>query len=123
MTNKDVLMQKFKCFDCGHTWKIIFGGGGPGIKRACPNYKSFNIHGIDKIRGGSRSVRRTPLSPILFDYGIDLLYGSVVTAINPVLRVVGQGANFRQVHKAGVRLVSIASPEFNLINAKIGLTQ
>lgn len=51
----------------------------------------------------------TPLSPVLFDYGIGLLCGSVVTAIDPVLRVVRQGGNFRQIHRAGVRLVSMAS--------------
>jgi uncharacterized protein (DUF4213/DUF364 family) len=53
----------------------------------------------------------TPLSPILFDYGIDLLCGSIVTEISPVLLAVAQGANFRQVHHAGVRLVSIARPQ------------
>ena len=51
----------------------------------------------------------TPLSPVLFDYGIDLLCGSIVTAIDPVLRTVMQAGNFRQVHRAGVRLVSVAS--------------
>jgi len=50
----------------------------------------------------------TPLSPILFDYGVDLICGSVVTAIDPVLRAVRQGANFRQVHQSGVRLISMA---------------
>ena len=50
----------------------------------------------------------TPLSPVLFDYGVDLLCGSIVTDIEPVLRAVRQGANFRQVHQAGVRLISIA---------------
>jgi hypothetical protein len=50
----------------------------------------------------------TPLSPVLFDYGINLLCGSVVTQIEPVLAAVRQGANFRQVHQAGVRLVSTA---------------
>ena len=49
----------------------------------------------------------TPLSPILFDYGIDLLCGSVVTDIKSVLETVRQAGNFRQVHKAGVRLVSM----------------
>ena len=53
----------------------------------------------------------TPLSPVLFDYGVDLLCGSVVTDIEPVLRAVSQGANFRQVHRAGVRLISVARAE------------
>jgi uncharacterized protein (DUF4213/DUF364 family) len=52
----------------------------------------------------------TPLSPILFDHGIDLLSGSVVTAIEPVLRAIKQGGNFRQVHRAGVRLVTMWRP-------------
>jgi len=51
----------------------------------------------------------TPLSPVLFDYGIDTQSGSVVTSIDPVLAAVRQGANFRQVHRAGVRLVSITA--------------
>lgn len=50
----------------------------------------------------------TPLSPVLFDYGVDLICGSLVTKIVPVLRAVRQGANFRQVHRAGVRLISMA---------------
>ncbi len=52
----------------------------------------------------------TPLSPLLFARGVDLLAGSVVTDIEGVLRAVSQGANFRQVHRAGVRLVTIARP-------------
>jgi len=49
----------------------------------------------------------TPLSPVLYDYGIDLLCGAVVTDIKAVLNTIGQAGNFRQVHKAGVRLVSM----------------
>ena len=52
----------------------------------------------------------TFLSPVLFGYGIDLLCGSVVEAIEPVLKTVKQGGTFRQVHQAGVRLVSVARP-------------
>lgn len=48
----------------------------------------------------------TPLSPILADYGVDLLAGSSVEDVPAVLAAVGQGANFRQVHRAGVRLIT-----------------
>jgi uncharacterized protein (DUF4213/DUF364 family) len=52
----------------------------------------------------------TPLSPLLFDYGITVLCGSIVVANEKVIRFVRQGANFRQVHRAGVRLVSMINP-------------
>ena len=52
----------------------------------------------------------TLLRPVLFDYGIDLLCGSIVSDIEPVVRTVQQGGNFRQVHRAGVRLVTTARP-------------
>jgi uncharacterized protein (DUF4213/DUF364 family) len=46
----------------------------------------------------------TPLSPILFDYGVDILSGTRVLDEAAVLRTVGQGASFRQVE--GVKLLS-----------------
>ena len=51
----------------------------------------------------------TPLSPVLFDFGIDLLCGSIVDDNESVLQAIRQGANFRQVHRSGVRLVSISN--------------
>ena len=51
----------------------------------------------------------TPLSPLLFERGIDVLSGAIVEEVDPVLRVVMQGGNFRQVHHAGVRLVNISN--------------
>jgi len=49
----------------------------------------------------------TPLSPVLFDHGVHLLSGAVVEDIESVLRAAGQGANFRQLHRQGVRLVTM----------------
>jgi uncharacterized protein (DUF4213/DUF364 family) len=48
----------------------------------------------------------TPLSPILFEFGVDLLAGAQVEKIPDVLAALSQGANFRQLHKAGVRLIT-----------------
>lgn len=53
----------------------------------------------------------TPLSPILYDYGFDLLSGSIVSSIDPVLQTIMQGAHFPQVHRAGVRLVTMTRSE------------
>jgi uncharacterized protein len=49
----------------------------------------------------------TPLSPVLFEFGVNLLSGSIVTMVDPVLRTASQGGNFRQLHRAGVKLVNI----------------
>ncbi len=45
----------------------------------------------------------TPLSPVLFDYGLDALSGSIVVDRERLLTCISQGANFRQVN--GVRKV------------------
>jgi hypothetical protein len=49
----------------------------------------------------------TPLSPILFDYGIDYLAGSVVENIDAVIAGVAQAAGYRQLHKLGIQKVMI----------------
>jgi uncharacterized protein (DUF4213/DUF364 family) len=67
-----------------------------GLLELCP------AHAVVLILGPS-----TPLSPILFEHGVHKLCGSVVTAVEPVLKVIQQGGNFRQVHRAGVRLVTM----------------
>ena len=46
----------------------------------------------------------TPLSPILFDHGINIVSGTRVVDEEAVLRTVGQGATFRQVE--GVKLLT-----------------
>jgi len=52
----------------------------------------------------------TPLSPVFFDYGINLLAGSVVVEIDPVMRIVAEGGDFPQIRRGGVRLVSMVKP-------------
>ncbi|HUV52864.1 MAG TPA: DUF364 domain-containing protein, partial [Dehalococcoidia bacterium] len=47
----------------------------------------------------------TPLSPILFDYGIDVISGTKVIEPETVLRHVSQGSTFRQMK--GVRLLTM----------------
>ncbi|HEB65945.1 MAG TPA: hypothetical protein ENJ02_10460, partial [Chloroflexi bacterium] len=49
----------------------------------------------------------TPLTPALFEYGVDIISGAIVEDIPLTLRAVAQGANFHQLHHLGVRLVSI----------------
>lgn len=69
----------------------------PGILELC------NKESVKMLLGPG-----TPLSPVLFDYGIDMLAGSVVTDRNVVLRSVSEGASFQQLKKnGGVRFVNI----------------
>jgi len=57
----------------------------------------------------------TPLSPIMFDYGVDIIAGSIIEKIEPVICMICEGGNFRQIHKAGVRLVAYAKPGLSLV--------
>ncbi|MCS6844797.1 MAG: DUF364 domain-containing protein [Caldilineales bacterium] len=52
----------------------------------------------------------TPLSPVLFDYGVDVVGGSVVEDVDAVLRALREGGGFRHLHRAGVRLVTMVRP-------------
>jgi uncharacterized protein (DUF4213/DUF364 family) len=53
----------------------------------------------------------TPLSPILHEHGVNLLAGSIVENIPEVIGALSQGGNFRQIHRAGVRLITQIPPE------------
>ena len=57
----------------------------------------------------------TPLHPRLFALGIGVLSGSLVSDIPAVMRCVAQGANFRQIHRCGVRLVNMIRPDLAAI--------
>jgi uncharacterized protein (DUF4213/DUF364 family) len=50
----------------------------------------------------------TPMAPVLLDYGIDIISGSVVTDRGLALKYIGEGANFRQLKSSGcIRLVTM----------------
>ncbi len=51
----------------------------------------------------------TPLSPILFDYGVDAISGAIIGDIPAALAAVSQGANFRQI--PGKRLLTLTKSE------------
>lgn len=53
----------------------------------------------------------TPLTPLMFDDGLDLLSGAIVEDTAAVLAAVSQGAGFRQIHRAGARLVTLQRGE------------
>jgi len=52
------------------------------------------------LLGGS-----TPLTPVLFDRGVDALSGTRVVDVPVALQAIGQGATFRQI--AGKRLLTM----------------
>ena len=50
----------------------------------------------------------TPLSPVLFDHGADVISGTLVTDPETVLRYISQGASFRQIKQSkGVKLLTL----------------
>jgi uncharacterized protein (DUF4213/DUF364 family) len=55
----------------------------------------------------------SPMSEVLFDYGIDVISGVKVFDTETVLRYISEGATFRQVQ--GVKLLSMVKPHHNNI--------
>ncbi len=47
----------------------------------------------------------TPLSPVLFEYGVDAISGTMVIDSEQALSCISQGANFRQIK--GIRLLTM----------------
>jgi uncharacterized protein (DUF4213/DUF364 family) len=78
---------------------------------------SFVNHTVERLLDLSRNSfvvilgPTTPLSPVLFDYGVDVLAGVKVVESDKTIRSVSQGAMFRQVE--GVRLVTMAKERKN----------
>ncbi len=73
---------------------------------------AFTNHTIERLLGLCQPEAyvvilggTTPLSPVLFDYGVDAISGTKVVNAELVLRCVAQGATFRQVK--GIRLLTM----------------
>lgn len=49
----------------------------------------------------------TPLSPRLFEHGVGVLCGSIVTQVESVVEAIEKGMHFRAIHPRGVRLVTV----------------
>lgn len=54
----------------------------------------------------------TPLSPVWFDYGVDLVSGTRVTDPELMLRLVSEGVVFKQIHGRGVKLLTIQKENY-----------
>jgi uncharacterized protein (DUF4213/DUF364 family) len=54
----------------------------------------------------------TPLSPVWFDYGVDLVSGTRVTDPELVLRLISEGVVFKQIHGRGVKLLTIQKESY-----------
>ncbi len=54
----------------------------------------------------------TPLSPVLFDYGIHLLCGVVVTDMESVLQAAAHATRFRRLRQAGIKRVVLGASDF-----------
>jgi uncharacterized protein (DUF4213/DUF364 family) len=73
---------------------------------------SFVNHSIEKLLGLSKKAfvvmigPTSPLSPVLFDLGVDVIAGVKVIEPEKTIRTISEGAIFSQM--AGVRLVTMA---------------
>jgi uncharacterized protein len=77
-----------------------------------------SLEGLLRLCGAQAEVLvlgpSTPLSPLLFDYGVDLLAGAEVTSIEAVMEGVAAGADFHRLRLLGVRRVCLRRSESTL---------
>ncbi len=83
---------------------------------------SFINHTVEKLLDLSRNSfvvmigPTTPLSPVLFDYGVDVIAGVKVIEPEKAIRSIGEGAIFSQVE--WVKLVTMLNPKHEIRNPK-----
>ncbi len=83
---------------------------------------SFINHTVEKLlelSQGSFIVMvgpTSPLSPVLFDYGVDVIAGVKVVKLEKVIRCINEGAIFGQIE--GVKLITMLNPKHEIRNPK-----
>lgn len=89
----------------------------PRCDLVCVTGSTLINHSFDDVMGRCRGAYvalvgpSAPLAPLVFEFGVHAICSGIVTNPAPVLRRVMQGATYRYVRKAGVRLVTLlASP-------------
>jgi uncharacterized protein (DUF4213/DUF364 family) len=84
----------------------------PRAEVVCITGTAFTNHTIDRLIGLCDTQAyvvilgdTTPLSPLLFDHGVDALAGTKVVNSEQALRAVSEGANYRQI--MGIRQLTM----------------
>jgi uncharacterized protein (DUF4213/DUF364 family) len=86
----------------------------PQCDVVCLTGTSFINHTIEKLLSLCKESfvvltgPTSPLTPLLFDDGIDVICGTKVIDPQVVLKHISQGATFRQLHGKGIRLLTLA---------------
>ena len=83
---------------------------------------SFINHTVEKLLELSKSSftimvgPTSPLSPVLFDYGVDVIAGVKVVEPEKTIRCISEGAIFSQIR--GVKLITMINPKHEIRNPK-----
>ncbi len=83
---------------------------------------AFINHTVEKLLGLSKKSfvvmigPTTPISPVLFDYGVDVVAGVKMTEPEEVITCIKEGAIFSQIK--GLKLVTMINPEHEIRNPK-----
>ena len=83
---------------------LVVGGGPAGLAAA--------VHLARKAKEAGGEPPAVAVVEKSAEVGDHLLSGAVVEDVASVLRVLSQGANFRQLHRHGVRLVTLQKERF-----------
>jgi hypothetical protein len=93
-------------------WKVL-----PRCDVVCVTGATLINHTFDDVMRACKGAYvalvgpSAPLSPVVFEFGVRAVCGARVTDPAAVLERLTQGATFRQIRKAGVRLATALAPD------------